>query len=276
MKLSTPLSCLLLAAATLLAAPAAQGAVTVQVAGNTASAAIDVSGVSADLILTFDGVQNLSASSLGISARVPGSLELLQLASRLPDTSLTTIPAALPLLITVEPPAAGGLAMVNTVRVEVHTHALPYTAGSHFRLFKAPLGGAFVDITDEVAPGSVRTRGTTGGFSQFLVLSDLRPTATVIAGKFSALRARLADVDAVQRNAFAAQVDAAEAALAAGSFADAIAALDQFRADVSAAAGSSLPNAWSASQRGGNLAGDLQAAAATLRFSIGYLRDFGS
>jgi hypothetical protein len=265
---------LLLTVAGLVAGPAR--ALDVQVAGNTVTAAIALDGVeAAELILTFDGVDNLDAAALGISATKLDSLALLALASRLPDPSLTSVPAALPLLITIEPPAAGGLSLTNTVRAEIHTHLLPYTAGSSFRLFKAPLGGKFRDITDEVAPGSVRTRGTTGGFSQFLVLTDLRPTASVIDSKFRALRDRLGAVgDAALAAALTAQLDAAQAAVADHRFGDAVAEIDGFRADVSQAAGNRLPNVWHTSERGNNVAGDLLAGAASLRFSVGYLRDF--
>jgi hypothetical protein len=255
-------------------APARAG-VDTQVAGNTVTTAIKLSGVSADLILTFDGTENLSAANLGISAQLIGLLDLPGLSARLPDPSLTSIPGALPLLITVEPPSGGGFAMSNTVRAEVHTHLLPYTAGSSFRLFKAPLDGPFVDITDEVAPGSVRTRGTTGAFSQFLVLTDLRPTSQVITQKFGALRSRLGAVSGSLNSTLSAHLDAAEAAVAAGQFAGAIGALDDFRAAVSSAAGSELPNVWTPSARSGNVAGDLLSGAATLRFSVGYLRDYG-
>lgn len=263
-----------LSLAALIASPARAG-IDTQVAGNTVTTAIDLSGVTADLILTFDGAQNLTASNLGIDAQLIGAADLPALVARLPDVSLTSIAGGLPLLITVEPPSLGGFSMTNTVRVEVHTHLLPYTAGSSFRLFKAPLGGAFVDITDEVAPGSVRTRGTTGAFSQFLVLVDLRPTSDVITAKFSALRSRLGAVGGSLQTTLGGHLDAAESALAAGQYAGAIGALDDFRAAVSAAAGSSLSNQWSPSNRTGNVAGDLLAGAATLRFSIGYLRDYG-
>jgi hypothetical protein len=265
---------IVLAMASLLVAATA-AAQTVQVAGNTVTTSIDIAGVKAELILTFDGAEALDADALGISARRLDPLALAALATRLPDASLTSIPSALPLLITVEPPAAGGLALTNTVRAEIHTHLLPYTAGSSFRLFKAPLGGKFQDITDEVAPGSIRTRGTTGGFSEFIVVSDLRPTAGVIAGKFAGLRQRLAAVDAALGAGLAAQLDAAEAAVADARFADAVAEIDAFRADVSQAAGTTLPNVWHTSDRGNNVAGDLLAGAASLRFSVGYLRDFG-
>lgn len=263
----------LLLAATI--APPAQAGVTVAVAGNTATAAIELSGVEAELILTFDAATNLTAQSLGVSAQLVNLADPTLLA-RLPDPSLTSLPGALPLLVTVEPPALGGLSLNNTVRAEIHTHALPYTAGSSFRLFKAPLNGAFRDITDEVAPGSVRTRGTTGGFSQFLVLADLRPTTGVIAEKFAWLRARSAALPATERGPIQAQLDAAESAFAQGAHADALAALDALRARVSARAGAFIPNQWTPTQRDANLAGDLLGGAASLKFSIGFQRDYGN
>ncbi len=263
----------LLAAAAVLAAPARAG-VTVDAAGNTATASIDLSGVTAELILTFDRPEGLTPANLGISARVLGAMDILELAARLPDASLVSLPSQLPLMVTVEPPV-DGLFMENTVRVELHTELLPYTAGSNYRLFKAPLGGQFADITDEVAPGSVRTRGTTGGFSQFIVVADLRPTSTVMAQKFDAIDGRLGSVGGTLQASLQSKIDAVQAAVAAGQYADAIAMLDNFRAEVSANAGTELPNAWQASDRNNNVAGDLQALAATLRFSIGYLRDFG-
>jgi hypothetical protein len=257
------------------ASPAAQAVVSVEVAGNTATAEISLpGGIEAELILTFDQASNLSANALGISAQSV-NLNDPALLARLPPGGLASLPAALPLLVTVEPPTLGGLSLNNTVRAELHTHALPYTAGSSFRLFKAPLNGAFRDITDEVAPGSVRTRGTTGGFSQFLVLLDLRPTGSVVDEKLAWLRSRLAALPEAERQPLAAQLDGAESAVDAGQFANAIALLDAFRARVSARAGQHIPNSWTPAQREANVAGDLLGGAASLRFSVGYLRDYG-
>ena len=257
------------------AVPRAEAGVTVAVAGNTASADIQLpGGVEAELILTFDAPTGLSASALGISAQTI-SLSDPALLSRLPLDGLASVPAALPLLVTVEPPALGGFSLANTVRVELHTHALPYAAGSGFRLFKAPLNGPFRDITDEVAPGSVRTRGTTGGFSQFLLLLDLRSTDAVVDEKLAGLRDRLLALPLAERTPLAAHLDEAEAAVGDGRWADAIAAIDAFRARVSSRAGGAIPNVWTPAQRDANVAGDLLGGAASLRFSIGFLRDYG-
>lgn len=270
---------LMLAASFLLATTANVTAQTLPVRVTTAGnfATVEVGPVGeplAEVNITFDDAAGLSADSLGVSARLVSLTDPLLLA-RLPDPMHTQLDPALPLMITIEPPAAGGLAFNRTARVEVHTHALAYTVGSSYRLIKAPLNGGFRDITDEIAPGSVRARGTTGGFSQFLVVADVRPSSTVIAGKIEWLRARIAALPATERPSFDAQLDAAEAAVASGAYADAIAAVDSLRAHAAARAGTGLTQQWRATRDADNQAGNLMAGAATLRFSIGYLRDFG-
>lgn len=249
--------------------------VQVDTSGNTATIEIGVSGEAlAEVILTFDEARGLSASSLGVSAQLV-SLSDAALLARLPDLAQTRLDPALPLLITIEPPLLGGLAFDRTVRVELHTHALPYTAGSSYRLLKAPLNGEFRDITDEIAPGSVRARGTTGGFSQFLVVTDVRETGTVVTQKIAWLRARIAALPATERPSFDAQLDTVESAVASGNYEEAIATLDAIRAHASARAGNGLTQEWRATRDVDNQAGEIIAGAATLKYSVAYLRDYG-
>jgi hypothetical protein len=143
------------------------------------------------------------------------------------------------------------------------------------RLFKAQLGGPFRDITESVQPGSVRTRGTTPGWSQFLILVDLRPTDTVIAEKFSYLQNQLnllSPGEAAPLQAFLAN---AQVAVADGRYDDAVVAMDSFSARVSSRAGTNIPDMWRSARDVTNSAGELLAGANTLVFSIGYLRDYG-
>lgn len=249
--------------------------VDVDVAGNTAHARIGLaSHPLAELIVNFDDASSLSAASLGISAELVSATDPALLA-RLPDPSLISIPSAFPVLITVEPPLLGGLSFRRVVTVEIHTHLLEYSAGTPFRVFKAPLGGDFRDITREVLPGSVRARSSTGAWSQFLILADLRPSETVIAEKLAWLREQTATVPAEDRVSLEAQLDAIEAGVADGRFADAIGQIDAFSAHVSAKAGVSIPEEWSATRDRHNAAGELLSGAATLKFSVGFLRDYG-
>ena len=248
--------------------------VQVSVNGSTATVVIGDPDVPiADVTLAFEDVAGLTPASLGVSAQLVDITEP-SLVVRLPGGALTLPQGAFPLLITIEPPALGGLRF-RTVRVDVHTHALPYAVGSPLRLFKAPLSGNFTDITDEIAPGSVRARGTTGGFSQFLVLADLRPTSLVVASKLSSLRARVATLPVTERPAFNALLDAIESDVASGNFAAALASVDAFRTRATQRAGVQLLDEWRATRDGDNQAGDLIAGAATLRFSVAFLRDFG-
>jgi len=267
----------LMLAALLLWAGVAQAQVVpvaTTVSGNVATVQVGTPMQSlAEVTLTFDDASGLSASSLGVSARLVDITDPALL-SRLPG-SLLQPDSVFPLLITIEPPATGGLAFHRTVRVEVHTHALTYTPGSSYRLFKAPLNGAFRDITDEVAPGSVRARGTTGGFSQFLVLTDLRETDAVVAAKTAWLRNRIDALPAAEQPAFDALLDGFQSSLATGAYADAIAALDAFRARAADRAGTALADEWRATRDTDNQAGELMAGAATLKFSTAYLRDYG-
>ncbi len=267
-----------LLASVLLLAPTLASAqpIPVQVAvnGDTATINVGSSGQSlADITLTFDDASGLTPASLGVSAQLV-NLADPQLLARLPSLD-TTLDGALPLLVTIEPPTLGGLSFERTVRVDLHTHALTYTVGSSYRLFKAPLGGAFRDITDEIAPGSVRARGTTGGFSQFLVLADVRETGTVVRQKFDWLRARINAVTPTVRTPLLAHLDAAEDAVATADYARAIVALDAIRAHAAARAGNGLTQQWRATRDVENQAGEIISGAATLKFSVAYLRDFG-
>lgn len=248
--------------------------VQVSVSGDTAVAHINsLTGIElAEVTLAFEGVSGLSAGSLGLSASLVQATNL-DLSKRLPG-SLTQLDPTFPLLITIEPPTTGGLSF-RTVRVEVHTHALAYTVGSSYRLFKAPLGGKFRDITDEIAPGSIRARGKTGGFSQFLVLPDLRQSADVVAGKIAWLRTRVAQLPVAEAPAFNALLDTVENAVDVEDFDGAIVAIDAIRARAEARAGTYLADRWRAARDLDNEAGELISGAATLKFSVAYLRDFG-
>lgn len=271
-RLFEPLAIALLLVAPLAAAQSLPLGVTVS--GDTAEVRIGPAAAPlADLQLDFDDSTGLSAASLGLDAQYI-AVSAPSLLARLPS-ALVSVPSGLPMMVTVEPPMLGGLAFERRVHVEIHTHALPYVAGSRLRLFKAPLGGQFRDITNAVEPGSVRTRGTTGGFSQFVVALDLRPTDVVVAEKIAYLRTQaglLGGTEAAQLNTL---VDGIEAAVADEDFAGAIGAIDSTRSHVSARAGNQIPDDWRATRDAANIAGELLAGLDTLAFSIGYLRDYG-
>ena len=256
-------------------APAQLLPLDVDVTGDTATVRVGSSVAPLlDMRLDFDDAEGLTPASLGIDADIVATAAGPLLA-RL-GSGQVSIPSALPVLLTVQPPTLGGLRFERRVHVEVHTHALPYTAGSRFRLFKAPLGGAFRDVTTAVEPGSVRTRGTTGGFSQFVVVYDLRPTGTVVAQKFAWLRDRVDRLSPSEAGPLRGRLEDIEAAVAAGDWPAAASGIAAARDRVATRAGVQIPETWSADGSTANHAGELLAGLDTLEFSIGYLRDFGS
>jgi uncharacterized protein DUF6689 len=292
-------SCVVVAGAFYLAlAAGASAQVVVTVDGNVANATIaltDNNGVTydADVTITFDTPVNLTPESLNLTAELvdPTSAELQ---SRIGTPPSCLVPPLLcnpgvqidprfPVMITVEPidfawlfasgfdggDASGALEFLNTYDFEVHTHDLIYTDESPYRLVKAPIGGPFHDVTNDVTEGSVRVRGRGGEFSQFLVIEDTRPGLTVAALKIVDLNARilLAAIDDGLRLdllALLAQVDA----LLLIDLGGALDALDQLIALLIDNEGTNIPNVWTARHDVVNDAGVLEELAFTLRFSM--------
>lgn len=249
--------------------------VNVAIAGDTAHATIGPQNDPlADLILTFDDVTGLSTASLGISAQLVSPTDPTLLA-RLPDPTSVSLPTAISALITIEPPLTGGLSFDRVVTVEIDTELLQYTAGSPFRVFKAPLNGDFRDITREVSPGSVRARSGTGSFSQFMIVADLRASEDVIEEKLSWLYQQVATLGSSDRDELEPMLDDVADAVDAELYNDASGVLDLFTAYVSENAGSSIPEEWAATRNKHNAAGELLSGAASLKFSIAFLRDYG-
>lgn len=286
-------------------APAAWSQVSVTVEGDTAFATISLEGngttYEADVTIVFDGPLNLSAESLNLTAEIvdPAAVQ-----DRLPDalcppllgTPCVTVDPAFPVMITVEPPVlpwlftsgfdnsedgSGSLSFVNVYSFEVHTHDLNYTPHSPYRLYKAPVGGQFDNITNEIAEGSVRARGRGPAFSQFLVVHDQRTdflNLTLIAVAEIAeinLRILAAAIDDLLRGdllALLAKVDA----LLLTDINGAIAALDELIGEIEAHAGTDIPNVWRAERDLVNEAGDMLTLAHTLRFTLVSIRDSGA
>lgn len=254
---------------------------SVQIVANEALIGLDSAVLplanDAELLLLFESAENLCAQTLGLSATVINPFDPA-FGARLPGEAL--VPLALPLIIQIEPPAnasctpgGGALAFNDAVRAEIHTNLLPYTIDSPLRLYKAPLGGRFRDITDGVAPGSVRTGGRTGGFSEFLIVIDLTPPAAAAVSKYDALAARLANpaIDASVRAALERDLADSRAAFDLGNFTAAMLPLDTFTARVGAASSAQIPDRWRAQRDLDNIAGDLVGDAASLKFVIGRL-----
>jgi hypothetical protein len=258
-------------ALTLLSAqlPAA-GIVDAQVEGNTLKASLDAGAASAELTVRFDNVVGLSAESLGLSLAVVSPLDPTLL-SRLGSNSVRPA-SAFPVLLRIDPPATGGLSFSGTVTVELYTHNLQYEADTPLRLFSAPTGGAFVDVTSFMGSGSYRTGARKGTFSEFLIVADSRGLDAVVSEKFARVDALLdaygSQISAPLSGDLAGLLAAAHTAYETDATVAAIQYLESFAATVVERGGDGIPNVWQSSRELTNVAGELHAAADTLRFSL--------
>ncbi|HEV2853339.1 MAG TPA: DUF6689 family protein [Thermoanaerobaculia bacterium] len=266
--MSKILICILLCLTAALPA-AGQGIANSSVSGNAINLTVSLpGGLGGDVTLSFEDVAGLSLANLGISAQVVNPSDPTLLA-RLQGA---TVPSGLPVLLRIEPPAAGGLAFHGIATLEVHTHNLEYVTGCPLRIFSAPLGGPFKDITVSMGAGSYRARGSTGGFSEFLIVSDPRPVNQVITAKLDRLDQMLDDYAALTPGSLYADLEERlediRADYARGATAEAIQGVDGFLAAVQQHAGTDIPNLWRSARDAQNVAGYLRAGAMTLRFSL--------
>ena len=193
-----------------------------------------------------------------------------------------------PMLITVEPidnqwifhggfevnsSADGNLHFLNAYEFELHAIGPMYSAGTPYRLYKAPLLGQFQDQTSAVNNGSVRARGRSGGFSQFIMVKDTRPTLLVALGKTVNLELRTlgSTLNAtLQGDLTGLLTDVLNLLLTPlnPNYAAAIAKADAFDAEVVANAGTEIDNEWRAQRDLINDEGDLRGSVAALRFTL--------
>lgn len=243
-----------------------------EVDGNELTAEIELTpGISADLTLRFEKAIGLSAENIGLSVTSVSTLDS-DLLERLPDPTAITIPGSFPVLLTIAPPADGGFAFEGLAEVELYTHNLQFTAETPLRLFSAAPGEDFRDITDSVSGGSYRTRGSTGSFSDFLIVADTRLLPAVVNTKFDRLQAILdqaaGGLDSALYTELQTAFQDAKAAWNNGNLPAAISAIEDFESTVKQAGGSDIPNVWRSARDLDNVAGRLRAAATTLRFSL--------
>jgi hypothetical protein len=250
---------------------AAEGIASVVIDGSQASATISLpGGIGAGLHLGFGQAVGLTETNLGLSAELVNPQDP-DLHARLPGGGVG-IPAVFPMLLTIEPPATGGLSFSGVATLELHTHNLGFQGNSPLRLFAAPAGGPFEDVTASMGLGSYRVRCDRGDFSEFLIAIDLRSKESVARGKFAALRARLEDYQPLIEPGVFAQLEglleSAEAAYDASQYVEAADLVESFSAAVQAASGGAIPDVWRSARDLVNVAGILRGAAGTLRFSI--------
>jgi hypothetical protein len=263
------------------AAIAGDSVVVTIVDGRTAKADITLVNpngghYTAEFELEFEaqGLQNLTAACLGITADVLDAAEIANVNTRLPHSDHQHVDTNFPVRVTVEPPANCGLTFQDHYDATFETEDLVYTADGPYRLMKASLGGPFHDITSSVTQGSVRSRGRTGAFSEFVIVADSNPTYTFDCEYvYSTLQARIdaSSMSPTARQALTVDLAISRAAYEARNYADAVARLAIFEQHCVEYAGAALPNVWRSQRDLDNVEGDLVGNTGSLRFMMGRL-----
>ena len=269
MKVSRGLLC----AAFLLAGTAAaraQTPVPLTVSGNEATGSFMLPiGIGADLTLSFEQVVGLNPAALQATVGLVDPLDLA-LQARLPGG--VTVPAAFPVLLSIEPVPSRGLSFSGVVTISLHTHNLNLDSSAPFTLFSASGGGAFRDVTRLVGIGSYRAEASAGGFSEFLIVADARPIDTVIASKFDLLEGSLNDlggsVPAELLSELLTLVSQARLLWQLGATLPAIIGVTTLMDTLKAQDALVIPDVWRAACDPADVAGAWRSAAETLRFSL--------
>ncbi len=231
-----------------------------------------LNGVTGTLTVTFESVTALSLLNLGVSI-VPVSPNDPVLLARLPAT--VSIPSGFPVMVRIEPPAAGGLAFTGVASIELLPLLSPTTPST--RMYAAPVDGPFTDNTSSVRGinfgSSYRVLGSRGGFSEFLLVIDQTPLDDVIATKLDRLDQVLADnagvIAAPVYATLTAELATVRSEVDQGNIAAAIQDLNLFLGTVQQHSGTDIPDIWRSQRDLINVAGQLRAGGQTLLFSLG-------
>jgi hypothetical protein len=230
----------------------------------------------AEFELEFEavGLQNLTVQCLGLTAEVLDAAGIADVDARMPHTGHQAIDPAFPVRVKVEPPAGCGLAFQDHYDVTFETGDLVWTPAGPYRLMKAPLGGPFDYVTGSVTQGSVRSRGRTGAFSEFVIIADSDPTyAADCETKYQKLQARLdaSSMSPTARQALTIDLALSRAAYEARDYTAALAYLANFDQHCIEYGGAALPNVWRSTRDLDNVEGDLVGNTDSLRFMMGRL-----
>ena len=182
------------------------------------------------------------------------------------------VPEEFPVLIRINPKAGVSQAFNGIFEIELQTDSLRFLGGTPLRLFKAPDGGAFEDITRTYGLGSFRVRGAGGRFSEFLVVEDMRPVEAVVSGKFQDVDQVVADnadeLPAALRRELRNAIAQIQQSVGQGDLGQAIEGIETLIVTIEDNSGEGIPALWRSGEGSINVAGELISALESLIFSL--------
>ena len=236
---------------------------------NEIDASITLPGaIEVDVKIEFENAVGVNPANFDIYA------ELLlptdpSITNRLPS-GLVSATSGFPVIVTVAPKSDAGFAFEGAAMVELYTKALHFAPD--LRLFTSHAGDTFEDITMLTAAGSIRSRGNTGRFSDFMILVDARAPADVIELKLNDIDDYIYENSASISSVLQPSISLALSTLAnditLGNYTAALLIIDDLIELVDSTDDEDMPTIWRSSDDLTNVKGELLTKLNTLRFSL--------
>jgi hypothetical protein len=243
----------------------------VSINGNVLQAKLQVtSTIEIDLVVEFEKSIGLSANNIEITASLIDT-DSSFVTNRFNVNDLKVIPS-FPVIISISPKVNSGFGFEGLASVEIYTKSIDYNVAMPARLFRSHDNGNFEDITSMVSAGSIRARGNTGSFSDFMILLDERSNTDMIEATFSQLSQLLNQhsdkISLVLGMSIQTSINSLQHALLMTDFATALELTESLISITESATGDQMSNVWRSSNDVINMQGELLTRLKTLRFSL--------
>lgn len=229
-------------------------------------------GMDLQLSISFAQAIGLNEDSVKLSVEALGPKDS-RILSRLPDNFNMWAVDSFPVLISVQPLGDRGFSFSGEAEIELYTTSIDYA--DNIRLFRSHAGGEFEDITTLTAAGSLRARGSTGHFSDFILLVDNRDANVIAATKARDLANYLYNHVFSMEDQFGNEIQALTRNIndhvQQGRYQAAASNLNNMLRKLESARGKSVPSVWRSSGDLENVQGELLTKARSLRFTLGTL-----
>jgi hypothetical protein len=245
--------------------------ITTTVNGNTLNAKIQLSSqIEIDVILSFENAIGLSADNIDISATLVSTNDV-NILSRLPASGVSLF-SSFPVILSISPKQDKGFGFEGLGNVEIYTKAISYNANMPARLFTAHNGGDFEDITSMVSAGSIRARGSTGRFSDFLIVLDERSKMAILSDKFDELEHVLVSnqalVNASLLSSLQTSLNSLDLTISLANYNDALTLVNGLISVIESAENDAITTVWRSSGDVVNVQGELLAHLKAMRYNL--------
>src|SRR5690554_5278703 len=261
-----------LVALTVAVASPAWAADEIRFSDNRISADLTVDGYHLQFAVSFAQAIGLNKSNVDVNVQTISANDYAIL-NRLPNRYQTSVLENFPVMLSIKPKQDRGFAFSGEAEIEFYTTSIDFD--ENIRLFRSHDGGTFEDITHLIAPGSMRARGSSGTFSDFILLVDKRDSRDVSRDKAvelaSFLNAHIHEFESKFAGNVVALARNVENHVANGRHQAALSNLNALLRSVENANADQVPNIWRSSDDIANIQGEALSKGRSLRFTLNEL-----